>query len=95
MNARNMLENLANITELVEHNGGYGELRNVFLLIDDFAGLDYYVDRYYDEFCRLFYLDSSCCNAVPYHDEIVFHFRNFVKEMPRRAVIKGYEELTP
>ena len=38
--------------------------------------------------------ETACCKKVPYPDEVVFHFRNFMHEMKRDGVSK-YAEVTP
>ena len=70
------------------------------------------IDKYYDEFRQLFVLnETACCPSsptssssrlglvdglLPYHDEYVFHFRNYQSELPgKRAYDMGFAELSP
>ena len=55
------------------------------------------IDRYYDELRQLFvFNETACCSQIPYHDEYVFHFRNYQSELPgRRAYDMGFAELSP
>ena len=39
--------------------------------------------------------DPYCCNVRVGPDETVFHFRNFVSEMPKHGIKLGFEELSP
>eukprot|EP00980_Cylindrotheca_fusiformis_P020435 scaffold7489_cov96-Cylindrotheca_fusiformis.AAC.2 len=56
----------------------------------------YCFDLMYDELRAFFEVDrKSICKKAPEPDENVFHFRNFITEMPREAIIKGFEELDP
>ena len=61
--------------------------------------LDVYplLDRYYDQFRRLFQIDpTACCTQRPLANESVFHFRNFQSELPgSRAHDMGFDELSP
>ena len=76
-----------------------------FLYSNYFTGQDFFMDEYYSAFRRYFEWDydkPECCannnnnnNNMPDADETVFHFRNFLQEMPRKGLQKGYEELGP
>lgn len=72
-------------------------LSHPFVYANLIACLDVYVDRYIDTIRALLLpMDrTACCAAVPAANETVFHFRNFVAEMPRLARRGGYEELAP
>jgi len=59
---------------------------------------DIFVNRYYDDFRKYFRYDldsKDCCALVPDPDESVFHYRNFLTEMPRKGKQFGFEELGP
>mmetsp|Transcript_11160 Transcript_11160/g.23527 ORF Transcript_11160/g.23527 Transcript_11160/m.23527 type:complete len:415 (+) Transcript_11160:135-1379(+) len=67
-----------------------------FLYASQFLLADELFDRYYDELRKYFYFDldnRECCKQVPDPDEAVFHFRNFLTEMPRRGQALGFSEL--
>jgi hypothetical protein len=57
------------------------------------------VDKYYEEFRRLFQFNTSskeCCGQLPLEEEVVFHFRNYDSELiPGRAYEMGFAELSP
>lgn len=66
-----------------------------FVYANHLAGLDVYVDRHYTALRRFFEFKAECCAERPYPDETVFHYRNFLREMPRKGLQKGYQELSP
>jgi len=55
------------------------------------------VDRYLDVIRNAFEFDNSkCCARIPDSEETVFHFRNYMSEMPDwRAYAMGFSELSP
>eukprot|EP00980_Cylindrotheca_fusiformis_P002315 scaffold535_cov65-Cylindrotheca_fusiformis.AAC.17 len=53
-------------------------------------------DLMYEELRAFFEVDrTSICRKAPEPDETVFHYRNFITEMPDAAIRKGFEELDP
>eukprot|EP00980_Cylindrotheca_fusiformis_P029089 scaffold22714_cov155-Cylindrotheca_fusiformis.AAC.6 len=53
-------------------------------------------DLMYDELKAFLEVDTkSICKETPKPDETVFHFRNYVVEMPENAIRLGYEEMDP
>ena len=60
------------------------------------SGTGNMLDRYYNELRRYFHFDrGACCRLLPEADESVFHFRNFLHEMPKHAIRKGFVDLEP
>jgi hypothetical protein len=69
-----------------------------FIMIDDFATVSYFNDKYASRIAKLFWYDvdnPKCCGVRADADESVIHLRNFLVEMPRKGRRKGYEELSP
>jgi hypothetical protein len=54
-----------------------------------------FVDKYYDAYRAAFKFDPACCLALPDADETIFHFRNFLHEMPKKGIQYGFAELGP
>lgn len=67
----------------------------VIVYSNHLALLDAYMDRYYEVYREYFAMNQTCCATLPDDDEVVLHMRLFTKEMPRKGVQKGYEELSP
>jgi hypothetical protein len=69
------------------------------LYSDHLVWLDHYLDRFANLYREFFRFDESaaagCCKETPDPDEIVFHFRNFVHEMPKKGKLLGYQEISP
>ena len=66
---------------------------------------DVYMDRFYDVYRQYFIINATnptCgCLATTYHvddprpAEIVFYYRGYQVEMPKKAIALGYEEISP
>jgi hypothetical protein len=52
------------------------------------------VDRYVDKLRQVFEFDQGCCARIPDLHETVFHFRNYMSELPFWQSM-GFEELSP
>lgn len=75
--------------------GGNTTISLPFLPTDHFALTDIFVDRYLDQMREFFAFNESCCALRPSPDESVFHFRNFLHELPKRGRSMGFAELGP
>ena len=67
---------------------------NLTLYSNHFTNWDYYMDSYYDQFRNYFRFDDACCRESAFANETVFHYRQFLTEMPRQGARKGFEEIT-
>ena len=55
---------------------------------------EYCLDLTYYDLREFLVLDEAAnCRALPYPNETVVHFRNFIAEMPRRGMGLGFEEM--
>jgi len=70
-------------------------IRLPFLHADLLVAYDHWTDKFYDDYRDIFRFDPSCCKVLPDPDESVFHFRAYLLELPRKALQKGYQELSP
>eukprot|EP00977_Amphora_coffeiformis_P002736 scaffold521_cov167-Amphora_coffeaeformis.AAC.27 len=67
-----------------------------FLYANIFVGRHVCMDRYYDIIRSCLRFDSEkCCGQKPEPNETVFHFRDFLGEMPNKGKRLGFEELNP
>jgi hypothetical protein len=55
------------------------------------------MDKYYSQIKRIMeFNDTACCAQIPSPQDTVFHYRNYISEMPhRRAYEMGFQELSP
>lgn len=54
------------------------------------------MEHYYDHLRAAFrWNEEACCRHVAAPDEVAFHYRNFVGEMPKRGMALGFEEINP
>jgi len=59
---------------------------------------DVYVHRYYQQLRQFFAFDENnhnCCHLRPHPHETVLHYRNFAADLPRKHLLKGYQEVSP
>jgi hypothetical protein len=79
-------------------NGSSGSRVDVSIPFVDVAGFAPFSLEFEDELRSVFRMnedDPECCNVRADPNETVFHFRNFVDEMPRKAIAWGFGELSP
>jgi len=97
------LEHLAKVLARPPQNNTFATKNTIglsasfpFLYTETFANAEcFFVDLYYEELRKIFAFDTSICKQTPKPDEIILHIRNFLKEMPRRGKLYGFEELSP
>jgi hypothetical protein len=84
-----------NITSSISNVGSNANISLPFVYAQSFVDFEY-IERYNSDLRALFWFDeAACCQEVPHPDESVFHFRNYLAEMPRKGKQKGFEELNP
>lgn len=69
-----------------------------YICSDEYASISYFNDRYAARILNMWKFDidnPECCAERVDPDEVAFHIRGFLGEMPRRGRRLGYEELSP